>query len=467
MKILIVSANREKSPYPVAPLGVLFVAEAAMRAGHETDVLDMAFARSPSRALKSALSREQYDLVALGIRNLDNSFYSQPKHYAEEVEELAATLRELTTAPLVLGGGGFSLAPRQWLKRLRANWGVVNEGERAFPALLNCLAEGRSPEGLPGVVGADEGESSETAPATVALDEFITPAHERCAYADYLRAGGFVSVQSKRGCPFNCIYCVYPQMEGRAYRLRPPEQVAEEVEQVARQQQANAFFFTDSVFNQPREHALALCDELAKRRLPVQWMTYCNPLGFDRELAEAMVRAGCVGVEFGLDAVTDKMLANMGKPFAAAEIRDSLQAAVDAQLPCAVHLLFGGPGETLADVEEAQRFLDSYATPNAVFAGLGIRIYQGAPIEEIARREGVLDAQADLFYPQFYVSELLGRTPQAAVDEIAHRRAEWSTPTDWAKPMLKLIQGMVNRFGGRPQWRNVRNYGKYIRRSKR
>src|ERR1035438_7273272 len=118
------------------------------------------------------------------------------------------------------------------------------------------------------------------------------------------------------------------------------------------------YFFVDSVFNDPRAHALEICRALSRRRLPARWMCFCNPVGFDAELAHAMAEAGCSGIEFGLDAVTPKMLAAMGKPFEQEDVRTALGAARDAGLPFLLSMLFGGPGETWADIEEAQAFLN-------------------------------------------------------------------------------------------------------------
>ena len=139
------------------------------------------------------------------------------------------------------------------------------------------------------------------------------------------------------------------------------------------------FFFVDSVFNDPREHALAICRELGRRRLPVRWSAFCNPAGFDAELARAMKQAGCDAVEFGQDVASAKMLEALGKPFGQAETRIALQAARDAGLPFVIYLLFGGPGETWADVQDTQNFLNGCAPAHAVFATFGIRIYEGTP----------------------------------------------------------------------------------------
>lgn len=176
-----------------------------------------------------------------------------------------------------------------------------------------------------------------------------------------------------------------------------------------------------------------------------------------------MACSGCIGVELGLDAATERMLHTLDKHFTLDGIRRSTRAVVRADIPLAIHMLFGGPGETLEDIREAQQVLDSCAPANAVFATLGIRIYAGTVIEHIAREEGVINGRTDLFNPTFYVSGELGVAPAEGLDEIARWRPEWTTATDWNRSILRLLQKVANRFQIRPQWRDIRNYGRYMR----
>lgn len=460
MRVLVVATNREREPFPVAPLGALCVAAAARRAGHEVAFLDLGAERRPEAALRRAL-RRGVDATAFSIRNLDNCAWFTPRSYEGEVRRLAEVVREHGRGPLVLGGSGFSVAPRGWLGRTGADCGVVGEGERAFPDLLDRLASGRPVAGGDGVVTAGGGAP---AAAIADLDALAPAAHELCRYRPYLARGGFVSVQTKRGCPFGCAYCVYPGLEGRRYRLRSPVAVAEEVAAVVRAQGARHVFFIDSVFNDPRDHALAVCAELARRRLPARWMAFVNPRGLDAELARAMAEAGCAGVELGLDAAGPKMLASLRKPFDQGDIREAMAALHGAGLPFAVHLLLGGPGETWADVEEAQRFLAGCASPNGVFASFGLRVYEGTPLADTARSEGILPPEQDLFEPAYYVSPAMAESARERLDRLVRRRPEWSSPVDWDKPVMRAIRALLNRLGVRPQWENVRNYGLYVRR---
>jgi hypothetical protein len=50
------------------------------------------------------------------------------------------------------------------------------------------------------------------------------------------------------------------------------------------------------------------------------------------------------------------------------------------------------------------------------------------------------------------------------LDTIARRRDHWTTATDWTSRIVRLVQAVSNRFGGQPQWRNIREYGRHMRR---
>ena len=118
-----------------------------------------------------------------------------------------------------------------------------------------------------------------------------------------------------------------------------------------------------------------------------------------------------------------------------------------------------------ADLDQTQAFLDSCAPASGIFASLGLRIHEGTPLERIARAEGWINDGSDLFEPVYYVAEGLGGQPLQILDQVARRREEWSSPADWNKRSLRWIQALLNRLGVRPQWRNVRNYGRRMRRN--
>ena len=69
MRVLLVSANREKLPSPVVPIGILAVA-AALRDAHDVRVLDLCFEDDPHAAATAAITAFDPEIIGLGLRNL-------------------------------------------------------------------------------------------------------------------------------------------------------------------------------------------------------------------------------------------------------------------------------------------------------------------------------------------------------------------------------------------------------------
>ncbi len=223
MRVLLVSANRERLPTTVLPLGMLTVASAA-RQRHELALLDLCFEPDVERALAAAIGDLRPEAIALGIRNLHTNSYDGTEAVLEGLAQIAATIRGLSPAPLIVGGSGFSLRPDPLLACLRADHGVVGEGERSFPALLDALAAHQRPPRL--VTTPVEAPARGRAASRWALDHVPHPAYDLVDPRYFSEGDGTVNVQTKRGCAFACNYCDYPDLEGRTIRMRDPEVVA-------------------------------------------------------------------------------------------------------------------------------------------------------------------------------------------------------------------------------------------------
>lgn len=470
MKILIVSTNQARFPYGVAPLGAACVTGMLREAGHDAILLDLCFEKNIRRRIRSTISSFSPDVVGLSVRNLDNCSFHHPQSYCDATRRVVDMIRDVTDAEVIAGGSAISVGKAHLLRRLGIRYGVVGEGERSILELLAALEGGGDVGSIPGVIIADG--SVPEAPSVpprfdCELSHLPMNAPQGIDYRRYYRAGGFVSLQTKRGCAFKCIYCNYPALEGTAYRLRPPEQCVDDIERVVVEQGLRDFFFVDSVFNVPRQHALDICRGITRRGLRIRWMAYCNPMGLDGEMAQAFKQSGCAGVEFGLDAAVDKMLTHMGKSFSQDDIASSCEALRREEIPFAQFLLFGGPGETWDDIRETATFLGRCAPANAVFASMGLRIYEDTPLYGISRDEGVIPENANLLEPTYYLSPQLGESPIEDLDRIASGTDTWITPTDWDSFLVRTIQKLSGRFRSIPSWRGVSGYGKHMRPKRR
>jgi radical SAM superfamily enzyme YgiQ (UPF0313 family) len=427
VRILLVSLNRESAPYPVAPLGLAYVAGAARRAGHAVTVLDLCFARDTGEAIAGAVASAQPELIGVSVRNVDNLTYPASVAYVSEMQDAVTALRRASTAPIVAGGAGFSIFPHRLLSLLDMDIGVVGEGEEAFCRVAAAVEAGERVPELPNVVrggGATNGIRRPVGgPAGLGA-----PARDLLDNRAYLTLGGMANVQTKRGCPFRCAYCTYPYIDGASLRLRPAHEVADELAAMREDLGLDEVFFVDDIFNWPADHAMEVCEAILARRLSVHWTCFGTPLGMTPELARTMRRAGCRGVEFGVDTASPAVLRGLDKPFEVSQIRAAARACAAAGLPAAYYLVFGGPGETPETVVETFQVFDELR-PRAVLAFLGMRIYPHTPLARVALAQGVIGETDDLLAPRFYVSRAIGADAlQAAVTAHARSRPRWVVP---------------------------------------
>ncbi|QEM68432.1 radical SAM protein [Geobacter sp. FeAm09] len=421
MKILLVSANREHSPYPVFPIGLSYLAAPLAAAGHELAVLDLCFEQEPETALAERLASFSPALVVVSLRNIDNVTWPGCRSYLAGVRDVVSVCRR--SARVVVGGSGFSLMPQEILAHVGADFGVVGEGEEVLPRLVEAIGQGGGTSGLPGVLVRGVDEFLPPLP----VERLATPDRNLFDVARYQRQGGMANVQTKRGCPFACIYCTYPLLEGRRMRLRPIRDIIAEIRALVVDHGVSYIYFVDDIFNYPTDFAEQLCRAMTEERLEINWSAFINPAFMPPGLLDVMLAAGCDAVEYGTESGSPVMLRNLGKAFTVADVREGSRLCRERQVDFAHYILFGGPGETRETILESFRLMDELE-PTAIIAMTGIRIFPGTPLHRTALAEGVIDGATDLLEPVFYISPAVREELTELVTAEAIKRKNWVVP---------------------------------------
>lgn len=409
-RVLLVSTNTERQPYPVVPNGLAAVASSLDGAGHDVRLLDLCFARSPVAAATEAARRFSPDVIGVSVRNIDNSDAVALQHYTPEAAAVVRALRK--AAPqgcrLVAGGAAFGVAPEALFAELEVDYAVAGDGERASVALVAALARGADPGVIPGLVRSHAGEIAFSPPGEEAdLDSLPTPSLSRWVdLKRYQRHGATVPVQTKRGCVYRCVYCTYRNVEGFGYRTRSPALVADEIAELRRDAGVRHVDFVDSTFNSPPGHAIEVCEEIERRQLGVQLdTTNFTPATAPRELLSAMRAAGFRTLGITAESASDAVLDRLEKGFTAAKAREVAERVERAGIRTLWIFLVGGPGETDATLEETLSFAAwRLGRGDAVYLTVGLRIYPGTTLHRIALDEGVVGANETLLSPSFYFS---------------------------------------------------------------
>lgn len=439
MRVLLVSPNREHLPDPVFPLGLAYIATALKNHGHAVRVIDLCFSEDTDNDIRETILDFQPEVIGMSLRNIDDVAFPRQHSYLQEYKATIGSLRRYSEALVVIGGSGFTIMPEPFMQALGADFGIVGEGEKAFPALLEKLTSlapflakrevticsATTAHKLPPLQGEIEGNTGRIISSSTRLKDLdcVIPDRDLFDSNAYYHLGGMLNIQTKRGCPFKCIYCTYPKVEGRTVRMRSPKAVVDEIGEVIERTGSRHFFFVDSIFNYPVSHAKAVCEEIIRRSLNIQWSCYANPAYMTEDLVHVMVKAGCTGVEFGADSLVDQILVNTGKNFTYSIVKEASALCRKSGLKFCHFIFAGSPGETDETVTMNLERLEELQ-PDAAVIMAGIRIFPGTVLSDRAEKE--LGIYGVGLRPAFYHSSTFSN--YGRVTEAVSKKKNWIMP---------------------------------------
>lgn len=425
IRVLFLSLNRELSPQPVYPLGLEYLRAACRAAGFETYFCDCNLFPDPAEDLQAAVSSFDPHFVLASLRNVDSIESVNTKYYLPEARETIQLIKQSCLATVIVGGSGFSLFPVEILDAVDADYGVVGPGEGIIVDLLSKLHSQQAVSSLPGLVYRSD-TAEETLINPPELSNLVTlPLNRSSELVDfYWKRGGFMNVQIKRGCPFRCIYCTYPILEGRKIHSRSVNGVIDEIEDLYCKEKVDKFFIVDNVFNLKSELVNEFASEIIKRNLKIGWTGYFTPVGISSHEIALWKKSGLTSIEFGVDTLSAKLLKRYRKDFSLADVKQAADACAEHNLPYSLFLIFGGPDETMQTIEESITRCLTY--PKAVILILlGMRIYPQTELHQIAIDEGFLSRDESLLEPRFYFA------PSLDIERMHQRLSELQSLSNW------------------------------------
>jgi len=396
MKVLLISANTLKMPYPVYPLGLDYVA-GALAEGYETKIADLNELEDLNKL--AMLIREFHpDVAGISIRNIDNTDTINSRDFLADYQEIVHVVRENSRAVIILGGSGYTVFPVEFLQALDADYGIAGEGER-LALLLEALKNNGDVQSIPGVV-TRETVRVDYRPWNGAIRREFDPQSPHTRF--YLSYGGMLNLQTKRGCPFRCSYCTYPHIEGAKMRFFPPKAIAQRA-RALQDAGAKYIFITDSAFNASFEHSAQVAQAFVEEGLSIPWGGFFAPTAAPKDYYKRLADAGLTHVEFGTESLSDMVLANLQKPFVARDVFQAHEQALQAGLYIAHYFLLGGPGENEQTLQATLEGADTLQKA-VFFFFCGIRIYPHTALYDFALREGQIEKSQNLLRPVFYRS---------------------------------------------------------------
>lgn len=401
-RLLLVSANRHAVPYPVYPLGLSYLYSYLQERlkGFEIRLFDLNL--ETDDALVETLLSFKPDFTGVSFRNVDDvNFYSQEsfiKGYGTVIDLIKKTVK--TT--IIIGGSAFSIYPEELFTLYNPDFGIQGEGEESLLELLTRLCKGASVKKIEGLVYRESGEiivnsrKSFIHSPDLCFDSGMTEF--------YWDKSGMMNIQTKRGCPYNCIYCTYPLIEGHNVRTLDPDRIVHTLNDLYNNYKVNYIFFTDSVFNISNGFNTDLAGKMIQSGLQMKWGAYFSPHNLDESSLRLFRKAGLTHIEFGTESLSDATLKSYGKHFDVDEVVRISHICNKIGIYYAHFLIIGGYGETEVSVDEG--FENSRRIDNTVFFPfIGMRIYPGTRLQKLAIRDGIISADDNLLRPVYYIAE--------------------------------------------------------------
>ena len=423
MRVVIFSGSREIVHVMVPPLGEAYLASYLLSKGHDVKLIDLTLSQDSKRDIEKIINDFNPQVIGISIRNVDSTTYPGNLFFYLPVKNIIQYIKKIADPEIkiILGGPGFSIFSEEILKDLNHNIGVVGEGEYAFAEFLKYIQNGDDPRKIEkGICFLDtNGVYHQRPPWHVDnLDDLPFPTRELLENDAYLinplkvNGATWGNIQTKRGCPMNCIYCSYRYIEGSIPRYRSPGNIAKELELMVNNYGIKNVFIVDSLFNLDYNNVKEICEEILKKKNDEKMGAKYAPKKDFIDLMPLMRESGVVHLATGIESLSEVMLSNMNKKRTTNDAFLTSKKCVELEIEQLIHMIVGGPGETLETVKASFDQLETIESfrgdlwqgdgDSIVF--IGMRIYPHTPLQLIAEKEGVIQKGENLLEPKFYIS---------------------------------------------------------------
>jgi radical SAM superfamily enzyme YgiQ (UPF0313 family) len=267
------------------------------------------------------------------------------------------------------------------------------------------IAQGRELKDIKGICYRENGKIQRNPgrPFIEDLDILPFPSRHLLDQSRYIRPDtGEIqtTIQTGRGCPAKCIYCLSSVVTGTKLRLRSPENVVDELEHCVKDYNIRNFFFRADTFSWDKEWVIRVCREILDRNLDIHWVANNRVNAIDEERLVWMKKAGCWLVSFGIESGNQEILDKTRKGITLEESREALRLAKKCGLKTFLTFMIGMPWEdrkTIMETLDFARELDG-----DFFEVILPFPFPGTSYHEIAKRDGlILDGAYDKMYDHF------------------------------------------------------------------
>jgi anaerobic magnesium-protoporphyrin IX monomethyl ester cyclase len=319
-----------------------------------------------------------------------------------DVEEMAR-LKAHFGAALVSFGPHASTVPAESMGRVPdVDAMIVGEPEDAIVAL--AAGPAFTPDLLASVPALTwrrgGGAAAEIVPHTAkgTFTGFLTmpfPAWDLVPLEHYtlpLEGKPYIIVETSRGCPYSCDFCVAPIHQGHKFRERDPKVIVDEIERAKRELGVSHFYLWGDTVTLNAKTFSRFCDELIARNLGVHWFGNARADNLtDPAFVARLRKSGCWMLAMGIESASPETRKDMVKRLEEEKVRAAFTNLRASGIKSFAFFIFGYPGETPAALELTTRYAIDL---DPDFANFYPAVpYPGTELYAKAKRDGLLASE--------------------------------------------------------------------------
>lgn len=385
------AADRGKLAQTFVPMGLLSLA-CAVGPGIDVEIADV------NKAINRGelpMSGEFYRSAAEWVLRWNPDlvgWMTEADSYHHVLKVCIALKAERPSVTTLLGGPHASAVHAETIRAVPAiDFIIRGEGEPAFAQLAYTLASEGVVDDVPNLTyrtGLGDIVSTPVAPLINDLDTLPWPELERLE----VEPDDAVFLEVGRGCPFSCNFCFTAPYWQRRHRIKSPARIISEIRYLRDVYGRRDLNFTHDLFTTNRRWVLDFCRALSASDLGVTWTCSSRTDTIDEEQIEAMQRAGCRNIYFGVEAGTQEMQARIQKNLDLVEARRVIKATAVAGIGVTVGFIAGLPGESAETLRgtlvEGWHYL---GMPESTVHLFGYSPYRGSAIFDQIQNQIVFD----------------------------------------------------------------------------
>ncbi|MDD5130442.1 MAG: radical SAM protein [Candidatus Omnitrophica bacterium] len=342
MKVLLVAPTVDTSYERVPNIGLMNLHLIGKELGCEMELMDLT--EVPYQKGLSRILAAKYDLIGVSCNFTNAAPYCI--RYGQDIK------KKYPDTLVISGGNHATLVPEDLLFN-GYDYVISGEGELTFREFLSNCIKGFSQKDLKGLCYARDNRIVKNPPQQPVEDLDTLPFNDYSEFnlEPYFKHSGlrYMSMETSRGCIYNCAFCSTVRMWGHNYRHKSPQRILDEFK-VAKKLKLDFVFIEDDDVAIDEQNLRNFCKLLIKENLNILWGTTINPRSIkDDSTLDLMKESKCIKVNICIESANPRLLKEYRKPYTVNDNRLMCKKLLSRGFLIHNHGIIGFPNETIRE----------------------------------------------------------------------------------------------------------------------